>query len=314
MADDENFSTDVRTCTTALTSYTLFPGDHNDDVCHLHTGINWWQRRTARPVASTRAAVSGTVLRQPRPSPGAAPVVDTAPDDTPFAPVTGTAIGISAYRIDQDGGCTATVCGDVPATPVLRLGRAAVRQVLPGAGLRGRRTSPTIAQNVVTDEIATGPHGPPAVRARRAARTTGTSSRAASGTLARPDHVRPEPRGSVSGLPGVKQFRKVSPAITGWRARTPRAPTSPSAGRTTSTTNQATPGWQGEIGQPVGRDVPRSRSTPSLRSPHRSSTRPRSTRRPTRRPTSSTPRARSTGGSRPSTAGASGCHGPAPPS
>ena len=26
MADDQNFSTDVRTCTTALTSYTLFPG------------------------------------------------------------------------------------------------------------------------------------------------------------------------------------------------------------------------------------------------------------------------------------------------
>ena len=71
------------------------------------------------------------------------------------------------------------------------------------------------------------------------------------GTLASPSTCGPSPQ-SVSGLPGVKQFRKVSPPSPAWRARTRRAPTSPSPGQDYFTTNQATLG-QGETGNESAR-------------------------------------------------------------
>jgi hypothetical protein len=117
LANDENFSTDVRTCTTALTSYTLFPGNDTDHLCHLHAGINWWR---VRPLDQSSGASKVTGLYSAGQAfTWAQPIIDPVPVPAPaFTPVTGTAVGISAHRIDDDGGCGALLCGDMPATPV----------------------------------------------------------------------------------------------------------------------------------------------------------------------------------------------------
>ncbi len=253
MADDENFSTDVRTCTTALTSYTLFPGGT------LTTSASASRRRrqlvaraAPRLVRATRAAVVG-LYSDGQAFTWSAPVVDVAPGDTPFAPVTGTAIGVSAYRIDQDGGCTDTFCGDVPATPVFDWDvqqYAKFYRVL----VSEDADFTNIAQNVVTNESRL------ALTAPLRESSAGGSYYwyvipCRGGTLASPSTCGPSPQ-SVSDLPGVKQFRKVSPAITGLASSDPAGTDITFSWQDYFTTNQATPGWAGRDGQPVGPHLP----------------------------------------------------------
>ena len=200
-----------------------------------------------------------------------------------------------------------TVCGNVPATPVLDWDvqqYAKFYRVL----VSEDADFTNIVTNVVTNESRL------ALTAPLRESSAGGSYYwyvipCRGGTLASPSTCGPSPQ-SVSGLPGVKQFRKVSPAVTGLSSSDPAGTDITFAWTDYFTTNQATPGGARRATSRPARTA--SRSTPSRRSPRRSSTPPRWTRRPTPRPTSSTPRARSTGASRPSTAAGSGCRGPRP--
>ena len=94
MADDENLSTDVRSCTTALTSYTTFP----------ELEVNGVPRAASTPVRtgggcglSTTRAITGTISVRPNCRPGlyleCAGGGRRSYPALRFAPVAGTAIG-----------------------------------------------------------------------------------------------------------------------------------------------------------------------------------------------------------------------------
>ena len=87
--------------------------------------------------------------------------MDAAPAGTPFAPVSGTAIGISCLPDRPGRRLHRRVLRRRAGHAGPRLGRAAVRQVLPGADLRGRRLHQHRAERR-DERVAAGPDGAPA--------------------------------------------------------------------------------------------------------------------------------------------------------
>ncbi|GAA2116861.1 hypothetical protein GCM10009843_07420 [Nocardioides bigeumensis] len=251
MADDENFSTDVRTCTTALTTYTIFPGPHDPDdphPCHLDNGVNWWRVRPLDNAQSGSTAILG-LYSAGQAFTYAAPTVDAAPPDTPFSPVDGTQIAIGGRRLDVPGGCTLDDCGILSTTPVFDWDAqqyAKYYRVL----VSEDADFTNIAANTVTTRSRLAFTG-----ALRESSAGGSyywyvvPCRTGSADL--PTGCGPDPR-SVDGLPGVKQFRKVSPAVAGLSSSDPAGTEITFHWEDYFTTNQATI-WQGESGNQSAR-------------------------------------------------------------
>ena len=72
-------------------TFTIFPGTHaTAGSCHLDSGTNWWR---VRPLdqGSSGTSILG-LYSAGQAFTWTAPVVPTAPDGTPFAPVSNTAM------------------------------------------------------------------------------------------------------------------------------------------------------------------------------------------------------------------------------